>query len=106
MAGLLPVETSFALPTRELGYRSIEAETPTLLGPAGARFRGHTFHYAQETRNDAPRLFRAADALGRDRGSQGAVMGGVMGSFLHLVDCASPPAPASASSLARPAISL
>jgi len=87
MAGLLPVETSFADRKLHLGYRVIETVTPTALGPAGARYRGHEFHYASITSEDngAP-LFHARNARGDDLGACGMSHGSVSGSFMHLID--------------------
>lgn len=87
MAGLLPLETSFAVRQLHLGYRraALAAEGP--LGVAGQGFRGHEFHYATITEEDAGApLFRVADADGTPLGHAGRVAGKVMGSFVHLVD--------------------
>jgi cobyrinic acid a,c-diamide synthase len=82
MLGLLPIETSYAAPRRHLGYRRLTLSTETPLGPAGARYRGHEFHFASEVaRQDAPR-FCGSDG----HGPAGAVIGRVFGSFLHLID--------------------
>ena len=105
MAGLLPIETSFAQPARRLGYRRIELVRATPLGAAGDRFRGHEFHYAREIRNHAPPLFRATDATGAVLQDHGAVAGRVMGSFLHLIDREAPAAAPSAA-LASTRVSL
>lgn len=86
MAGLLGLETSFAERKLHLGYREIETSTATPLGPAGARFRGHEFHYASETGGSGDPLFQAANASGRDLGPLGRRQGSVFGSFLHLID--------------------
>lgn len=83
MAGLLPVETSFAAPRLHLGYREIRAVADT---PLGERFRGHEFHYAREVAREGPALFEAWGADGEALGAQGCVAGRVAGSFLHLVD--------------------
>ena len=87
MAGLLPVETSFAAPRLSLGYRVADLAVTGPLGARGRSFRGHEFHFARLTgaAPDRP-LFRCRDAAGEDRGAAGAVSGRVMGSFLHLVD--------------------
>ena len=91
LAGLLPVETSFAEPGLHLGYREAELVAAGPLGPAGARFRGHQFHFAQLVagagggEGEAP-LFRCRDARGAETGTMGGRAGTVMGSFLHLVD--------------------
>lgn len=91
MAGLLPVETSFAAPRLALGYRRLVLQAAGPLGPAGAIFRGHEFHYSQaideaKTVGIEP-LFAVADARGRDRGLEGQRLGKVMGSYHHLIAC-------------------
>ena len=87
MAGLLPVETSFATRKLHLGYRAISQLTATPLGKVGAAFRGHEFHYASiVSEGAAPPLFMAEDARGRDLGPVGRHVGSVMGSFMHLID--------------------
>lgn len=102
MAGLLPVETSFAggaEGTRRgrrmtLGYRQAKLLADTPLGAAGAAYRGHEFHYAQEMVTadavaPAPpenRLFAVADARGEELETAGRRIGKVMGSFLHIID--------------------
>jgi cobyrinic acid a,c-diamide synthase len=89
MAGLLPLETSFAQRQLHLGYRRIELLADSALGPAGARFRGHEFHYAtvlEEGGGEA--LFRASDARAERQAEAGLRQGPVMGSFLHLIDAA------------------
>lgn len=87
MAGLLPVETSFAEPRRKLGYREARLLESGPLGAEGTVFRGHEFHFAQEVANGAGRaLFEARDAQGRALGALGAVDGRVLGSFIHLID--------------------
>lgn len=87
MAGLLPVETSFAERRRRLGYRTAVLAADGPLGKTGARFRGHEFHYATilDEGEGAP-LFTAADADGAALGPTGRIAGRVMGSFLHLID--------------------
>ncbi len=87
MAGLLPLETSFAERRRQLGYRRARLLSAGPLGKTGASFRGHEYHYATilDEGGGAP-LFATADADGNDLGAAGRVKGRVMGSFLHLVD--------------------
>ncbi len=105
MAGLLPVETSFA-PAQGgetgrrrmvLGYRRATLLQETVFGSRGAEFAGHEFHYAHEllsdgggasprSRESADALFQLRDARGQDLGSAGLRIGNVMGSFLHLID--------------------
>jgi cobyrinic acid a,c-diamide synthase len=88
MAGLLALETSFALGRLHLGYRDVR-----LLGGGGplgakdARFRGHEFHYAGViAEGPGTSLFAATDATRRPLGETGLRAGTVMGSFIHLID--------------------
>jgi cobyrinic acid a,c-diamide synthase len=88
MAGLLALETSFALGKLHLGYRDVR-----LLGGGGplgakdARFRGHEFHYASViSEGPGESLFAATDAASRPLGETGLRAGTVMGSFIHLID--------------------
>lgn len=87
MAGLLPVETSFAAPRLHLGYREVALAADLPLGACGARLRGHEFHFASETLCDGPPLFASTrDARGRELGPTGCRLGTVAGSFIHLID--------------------
>lgn len=86
MAGLLPLETSFAERGLHLGYRRVTLAVATPLGPAGSRYLGHEFHYAR-TLSEGPgtALLHASDAAGRDLGATGLAAGLVFGSFVHLI---------------------
>jgi len=90
LAGLLPLETSFAPERRRLhlGYRRAVTRQAGPLGPAGTPWRGHEFHYAAVLAGEAAAdaLLTVADARGRDLGHAGAVAGTVAGSFIHLID--------------------
>ena len=87
MAGLLPVETSFAERRLHLGYRIATLTDESPLGERGAAFRGHEFHYATVVREGPGRpLFEAKNAAGADLGPCGRVDGTVSGSFIHLID--------------------
>ena len=93
MAGLLPLETSFAERKLHLGYREVELDAKAargaggILGNPGQRFRGHEFHYATiyYQSNGSP-LFHSYDAAGNELGAAGFANGRVMGSFIHLID--------------------
>ena len=87
MAGLLPLETSFAEPRLHLGYRRAELAAAGPLGAAGTGFKGHEFHYAASLKEGpAESLFNCADAHGKEQGKAGLAAGRVMGSFIHLID--------------------
>jgi cobyrinic acid a,c-diamide synthase len=87
MLGLLPVETSFAAPRMTLGYRQARLAAEGPLGPQGAGFRGHEFHFARLIGDEgATPLFACRDARGRELGPAGCRRGSVMGAFVHLID--------------------
>ena len=89
MAGLLPLETSFAERRLSLGYRQASLVEDGPLGAVGTRLRGHEFHYATIVdEGDAAPLFQISDASGTSLGNAGRRAGGVMGSFVHLIDTA------------------
>jgi cobyrinic acid a,c-diamide synthase len=89
MAGLLPLETSFAERKLHLGYRTMRQREAGPFGNAGARLRGHEFHYATiVSEGPAEPLFECADANGNQRAPAGLRRGRVMGSFLHVIDAA------------------
>ena len=87
MAGLLPVETSFAGPKRVLGYRRATLAQDCPLGQRGQRFRGHEFHFARSLSGEGESpLFRCWDSADVELAPSGACAGNVQGSFLHLID--------------------
>lgn len=82
MAGLLPLETSFARRKLHLGYRSLTA----LRGPFAGRLMAHEFHYATTLRAEGDPLFHAANAEGDALAPMGLIRGRVSGSFAHVID--------------------
>lgn len=86
MAGLLPLDTSFAQRRLHLGYRQARLLAAGPLGAAGQSYRGHEFHYATIVAEGGESLFNTADAAGTALGAAGLRAGSVMGSFVHLID--------------------
>jgi cobyrinic acid a,c-diamide synthase len=87
MSGLLPLASSFAEQRLHLGYRQAVLQASTCLGAAGARFRGHEFHYATVIReHSADPLFSALGPADENLGTCGLRQGSVFGSFIHLLD--------------------
>jgi cobyrinic acid a,c-diamide synthase len=86
MLGLLGHATSFAKRKMNLGYRQARLMAGSALGPAGARVRGHEFHYAQmiEPGADEP-LAEIADGQGNPLGASGGRRGLVSGTFFHAI---------------------
>lgn len=81
MLGLLRLETSFAARRLHLGYAHARLAAPGPLGPKGAHYRAHEFHYAATLSEAGAPLF-ALDG----GGTRGLVQGTVSGSFLHVID--------------------
>ena len=88
MAGLLPVDTSYARRKLHLGYRVAHVLHDGPLWQAGQGLVGHEFHYASVTGGDTSRdaAFAAiTDAEGTDLGTAGHRVGLVTGSFFHAI---------------------
>jgi cobyrinic acid a,c-diamide synthase len=87
MAGLLPLETTFAARKLHLGYRQATLIADHALGKRGTTFKAHEFHYSSILREGhGESLFEARDARGTDLGAMGLRAGSVAGSFIHLID--------------------
>lgn len=86
MLGFLPLETSFAVKQRRLGYRRLRGVSGS---PFPQTYSAHEFHYSTVHRQEAGQaLFYAENALGEDLGPAGLVAGNVSGSYMHLIDAA------------------
>lgn len=88
MAGLLPVETSYARRKMHLGYRVAHLLQGGAMGQAGQRLVGHEFHYASVTQSDPSREAAFAtimDGEGNELGIAGHRRGLVTGSFFHVI---------------------
>jgi cobyrinic acid a,c-diamide synthase len=83
MVGCLPGEAVVRERRVALGYVEVETRSPSLLGPAGLRFRGHQFRYSELL--GAPE--GTAYVLHRRRGGEpvleGYHSGSVLGSYVH-----------------------
>ena len=85
MAGLLGLVTSYAKRRMHLGYRRATLKAPIPGYPAGARLRGHEFHYATVAEQPDPPLARVTDAGGAEVPETGSVRGRATGTFFHLI---------------------
>jgi cobyrinic acid a,c-diamide synthase len=85
MTGLLGLETSFARRRMHLGYRLAELATPMPGYPAGARLRGHEFHYSTIVSQPDTPLAVVRDATGSIVAESGSRRGHVTGTFFHLI---------------------
>ena len=90
MLGLLGLVTSFERRKMHLGYRHATLSAPMPGHPAGARLRGHEFHYASVIEQpDAPlaHVIDATDTAVPESGSLRGFAGGGLatGTFFHLI---------------------
>jgi cobyrinic acid a,c-diamide synthase len=86
MAGLLSHATSYKKRRLHLGYREATLLHDGALGAAGAKLRGHEFHYASVTDpgTDEP-LCDLTDGQGRPLGPAGGRRRHVSGTFFHTI---------------------
>ena len=85
MAGLLALESSFEKRRMHLGYRLAHLTAPAAGFAAGARLRGHEFHYATITAQpDAP-LAAVVDSNALPVAETGSRRGLATGTFFHLI---------------------
>ena len=85
MAGLLGLVTSYEKRKFHLGYRQAALLAAMPGFDAGARLRGHEFHYSTILEEpDAP-LAQVGDADGNPVPETGSVRGNVTGTFFHLI---------------------
>jgi cobyrinic acid a,c-diamide synthase len=90
MAGLFKLVTSFEKRRMHLGYRLARLESPIPGHGAGARLRGHEFHYASILEHSDAPLAHVVDATGADVPETGSCRtfeagGRATGSFFHLI---------------------
>ena len=85
MAGLLGLETSFARRRMHLGYRLAELAAPIPGQQAGARLRGHEFHYSTIIAQPDTPLAVVCDATGAAVAETGSRRDNTSGTFFHLI---------------------
>ena len=90
MAGLLRLVTSFEKRKMHLGYRVATLRSAANGQIAGARLRGHEFHYATILEQPDEPLAHVTDATGADVAETGSVVqfaggGRATGTFFHLI---------------------
>ncbi|PZX39565.1 hydrogenobyrinic acid a,c-diamide synthase (glutamine-hydrolysing) /cobyrinate a,c-diamide synthase [Roseinatronobacter thiooxidans] len=85
MAGLLGLVTSYEKRKMHLGYRAADLLAPMPGFAAGARLRGHEFHYSTILEQPDAALARVCDADGQEVPETGSRRGHVSGSFFHLI---------------------
>jgi cobyrinic acid a,c-diamide synthase len=87
MVGLLPAETIMKERLVALGYVEVETQEPTVLGPAGLRFRGHQFRYSELGPFSAPtpQAYTLRKRRGGETSREGFLpsAGPVLASYVH-----------------------
>ena len=86
MLALLPGVAAMAERLQALGYVEVETCTPTILGPAGLRFRGHQFRYSTLEATGGPLHADPAYTVAPKWGAsfqEGFARGNVLGSYVH-----------------------
>lgn len=85
MAGLLPVETSFAVRKLSLGYRRARWRRDTPFADAGDEAWGHEYHHATVTGGTDATLADMTDGIGNPLPVAGHGVGRVTGGFFHVI---------------------
>ncbi|GFO67279.1 cobyrinate a,c-diamide synthase [Geomonas limicola] len=85
LVGIFPVGTRMLPKRKALGYRDVELACDTFLGPAGARARGHEFHYSEmePMPQGVERVYRVS-RKGEPLGLEGFRHRNCLASYIHL----------------------
>ena len=86
MLGLFPFQARMDIRLRALGYREVQVQADSLLGPAGISLRGHEFHYSsiEEETDQVEQMYTLSDRLGKAWRQGGYRVFNVLGSYVHL----------------------
>jgi cobyrinic acid a,c-diamide synthase len=86
MAGLIPIDIALEAGTLHSGYRDLSIATPSMLGPAGTRLRGHEFHFSRlDSGGDCLNpAYTMHDCDGEPLGCEGWTDPLMLASFIHL----------------------
>jgi cobyrinic acid a,c-diamide synthase len=83
MAGVLGGEAVMSDRLEALGYVEVETQTPTCLGGAGLRFRGHQFRYSRLVDAGTDCAYAVRKRRGGETAPEGYRAGGVLASYVH-----------------------
>ena len=83
--GALPVRARILPKRKALGYRQVETDTDSLIGPAGTVARGHEFHYSEmpPLPDVIERTYRVS-RQGRELAAEGYRYRNCLASYIHL----------------------
>lgn len=96
MAGLLPTEAVMNDRLQALGYAEVTTTAPSILGPAGLKFRGHQYRYSTlaPTPDGVERIYRVSPRWGGDQSAEGYRIDNVVASYVHAHWASNPSIPA------------
>jgi cobyrinic acid a,c-diamide synthase len=83
MVGLISGEAAMRDRLQAIGYVEVETQRPTLLGPAGLRFRGHQFRYSELIEGEPPSAYGMHVRQGGRVAAEGWTSRNVLGSYVH-----------------------
>ncbi|MBI3768385.1 MAG: cobyrinate a,c-diamide synthase [Deltaproteobacteria bacterium] len=85
MVGLIPGQVVMRDRLQALGYVEVETQMPSLLGPAGLRFRGHEFRYSElhPSSGDLDCLYSVRRRRSDRPFREGYRLGSVLASYVH-----------------------
>jgi cobyrinic acid a,c-diamide synthase len=85
MVGLIAGETVMRERLQGLGYAEVETSGPSILGPAGLRFRGHQFRYSElrGVPESVECVYDVRRPRNRERLREGYRAGAVLASYVH-----------------------
>jgi cobyrinic acid a,c-diamide synthase len=94
MAGLIEGDVAVRDKLQALGYVEVETQAPTVLGPAGLRFRGHQFRYSEliSPPPNCDRRYSVRRRRGGEVQAEGYATGPVLASYVHAHWASSPEA--------------
>ncbi|PLX78544.1 MAG: cobyrinic acid a,c-diamide synthase [Desulfuromonas sp.] len=85
MAGVLPGRARLLPKRKALGYRQVEFQADTPLGPTGTTARGHEFHYSElDLPTSIRRCYQLTRKGGADLGREGFRLNNLLASYVHL----------------------
>jgi cobyrinic acid a,c-diamide synthase len=85
MVGLFEMEARMSAKLQALGYVEVETTAPTILGPAGTRFRGHQFRYSElaPPGTTTDHVYTLRGRRGRATTTEGYRFRNVVASYVH-----------------------
>ena len=84
MVGWIPAKTIMQERLQALGYVEVETQQQTILGPAGAKFRGHQFRYSDlQMLGEISHAYSLRKRRNGETSSEGYCRGNVVASYVH-----------------------